>query len=165
MLNVRGETFKLEVFCLIFSRCSWETIFVPILVIFFSMFCLEKAFFRLSTYRKNQLLLSTCFLHVHMSIWCSVCVLTFLRLERFSFSALDFSIFSRSWGHISSSSISASSPTSSSDDRSMVCSPHSWERLPSMSPSADSSPSSNISSRGNGGGSFRKTLEGISFSS
>lgn len=36
-------------FCLIFSRCSWETILVPILVIFFSMFCLEKAFFRLST--------------------------------------------------------------------------------------------------------------------
>lgn len=52
MLKVRGETFRLDVFCLIFSRCSWETIFVPILVIFFSMLCLEKAFFRLSTWRQ-----------------------------------------------------------------------------------------------------------------
>ena len=49
MLKVRGETFRLDVLCLIFSRCSWETIFVPIFVIFFSMFCLENAFFRLST--------------------------------------------------------------------------------------------------------------------
>lgn len=49
-LKLTGETFRLDVFCLIFSRCSWETILVPILVIFFSMFCLEKAFFRLSTW-------------------------------------------------------------------------------------------------------------------
>lgn len=58
-LKVKGETFRLEVFCLIFSRCSTETIFVPIFVIFFSMFCLEKAFFRLSTYRENNSLNSS----------------------------------------------------------------------------------------------------------
>lgn len=165
MLNVRGETFRLEVFCLIFSRCSWETIFVPIFVIFFSMFCLENAFFRLSTCRErtSYTYLSDC---TPVSLTAHVClVLTFFKLECFSFSALDFSMFSRSWGHTSSSSSSASSPTSSSDDRSMVWSPPSRERLPLTMPGADSSPSSKISSRGNGGGSFTKTLAGISFSS
>lgn len=161
MWKLKGETFRLAVFCLIFSLCSAETIFVPILVIFFSMFCLENAFFRLSTCRQG---------HDYLSVWLLSPVslslfLTFFRLDRFSFSALDFSMFSKSWGHASSSSTSASSPTSSSDDRSIVWSPPSWERLPSKLPGSTSSPSSKISSRGYGGGSFTKTLEGISFSS
>lgn len=54
MLKVRGETFRLDVFCLIFSRCSTDTNLVPILVIFFSMFCLENAFFKLSTCTETQ---------------------------------------------------------------------------------------------------------------
>lgn len=71
MLNVSGETFRLEVFCLIFSRCSWETIFVPIFVIFFSMFCRENAFFRLSTCRERTS--QTC-LSEHLSVWLNTCL-------------------------------------------------------------------------------------------
>lgn len=160
MLNVSGETFKLDVFCLIFSRCSAETIFVPILVIFFSMFWREKAFFKLSTCGQK---------HVSLSDYLPVCrlntrlpYLAFFKLDRFSFSALDFSMFSRSWGHTSSSSSSASSPTSSSDDSSIVLSSPAWEGLPSISAGSDSS---KMSSLGNGGGSFTKTVAGISFSS
>lgn len=76
-LKVSGETFRLEVFCLIFSRCSWETIFVPIFVIFFSMFCRENAFFRLSTCRETTNhtclpdWLNTC---LNSSVWLTTCL-------------------------------------------------------------------------------------------
>lgn len=101
----------------------------------------------------------------YLSVWrlnTRVPYLAFFKLDRFSFSALDFSMFSRSWGHSSSSSSSASSPTSSSDDSSIVLSSPAWEGLPSISAGSDSS---KMSSLGNGGGSFTKTVAGISFSS
>ena len=145
----------------------WSSLFVPQKQ---SLFQFWSSFSRCSVWRMPSLdcppaernTITPVWLNTWLSRHLSV-VFTFFRLDRFSFSALDFSMLSRSWGHSSSSSRSASRPTSSSDDRSMVWSPPSW--LASLIPGADSSPSSKISSRGNGGGSLTKTVAGISFSS